>query len=78
MFGQTLVIVGILEVESSHLFFMFDLYDLLSPRVYVVSEKQYDEILDKKRKRHREALEARRKVYEGYIADIDKELKELA
>lgn len=78
MFGQIPVIVGILEVESSHLFSMFDLYDLLSPRVYVVSEKQYDEMLDKKRQRRREALEARRKVYEGYIADIDKELKELA
>jgi len=56
---------------------MFDLYDLLQPRVYVVSEKQYDEMLDKKRQRRREALEARRKVYEGYIADIDKELGEL-
>jgi len=56
---------------------MFDLYDLLQPRVYVVSEKQYDEMLDKKRQRRREALEDRRKVYEGYIAEIDKELNEL-
>lgn len=56
---------------------MFDLYDLFAPRVYVVSEKQYDEMLDKKRQHRREALEARRKVYEGYIAEIDKELGEL-
>lgn len=53
---------------------MFDLCDLLAPRVYVVSEKQYDEMLDKRRQRRREALEARRKVYEDYIAEIDKEL----
>lgn len=56
---------------------MFDLYDLFAPRVYVVSEKQYDEMLDKKRQHRCEALEARRKVYEGYIAEIDKELGEL-
>jgi hypothetical protein len=56
---------------------MFDLYDLLQPRVYVVSEKQYDEMLDKKRQRRREVLEDRRKVYEGCIAEINKELNEL-
>ncbi len=56
---------------------MFDLHDLLQPRVYVISEKQYGEMLDKKRQRRREVLEDRRKVYEGYIAEIDKELKEL-
>lgn len=56
---------------------MFDLYDLFQPRVYVISEKQYDEMLDKKRQRRREALEDRRKVYEAYIAEINKELNEL-
>lgn len=56
---------------------MFDLYDLFAPRVYVVSEKQYDEILDKKKQHRREVLETRRKSYEDCIAEIDKELEEL-
>lgn len=55
---------------------MLDLLDLVSPRVYVVSEKHYEEILDKRRKAERERLEARRDYHKEALAKIEKELSE--
>ena len=56
---------------------MLDLFDLLTPRVVVVSEKAYNE-------RKRASYEARKakyldyiKTYEDAVAEIDKALEEL-
>ena len=56
---------------------MLDIFDLLTPRVVVISEKSYNE-------RKRRELEARKARYEGSIklyqdaiAEIDKALEEL-
>ena len=50
---------------------MLDLFDLMGPRVLVVSDKQYR---DAKRKR----LEARRDLYQEALDGIEKELEELS
>ena len=56
---------------------MLDLFDLLTPRVVVVSEKSYNErkrkALEEKKARYTESV----KLYEDAIAEIDKALKEL-
>lgn len=57
---------------------MFDLYDLLAPRVYVVSEKRYEEILDKRRKARAEELKTEKERLEARIAKIEEELTSLA
>ena len=56
---------------------MLDLFDLLTPRVVVVSEKSYNErkrkAYEEKRTRYLESV----KLYEDAIAEIDKALEEL-
>jgi hypothetical protein len=56
---------------------MLDLFDLMTPRVVVVSEKAYNE-------RKRASYEARKerylssiRIYEDAVAEIDKALAEL-
>ena len=56
---------------------MFDLYDLLAPRVYVVSEERYEEMLDERRKAREQDLRAQRERLEARIAKIDEELSSL-
>ena len=56
---------------------MFDLFDLVSPRVYVVSEKHYDELLEKRREEERERLEARKEHHLARIKELDEQLKRL-
>lgn len=56
---------------------MIDLFDLVSPRVYVVSEKHYDEILKKRRDEERERLEARKRYHLELVEKLDKELENL-
>lgn len=56
---------------------MLDLFDLVAPRVYVVSEKRYEEMLDRRRKEQRTGLEARKESYLKAIAKIDEELEAL-
>lgn len=56
---------------------MFDLYDLLAPRVYVVSEKRYEELLDKRRKARAEELKTEKERLEARIAKIEEELTSL-
>jgi PHD/YefM family antitoxin component YafN of YafNO toxin-antitoxin module len=57
---------------------MFDLFDLASPRVYVVSEKRYEEMLTEKRQRERQRLEQRRDAYLELVAKLEQEIKALA
>jgi len=56
---------------------MLDLFDLLTPRVVVVSEKSYNErkrkAYEEKRARYLEYV----KLYEDAVAEIDKALEEL-
>jgi len=56
---------------------MLDLFDLLTPRVVVVSEKSYNErkrkALEDKKARYAESM----KLYEDAIAEIDKALADL-
>lgn len=56
---------------------MLDLFDLLTPRVVVVSEKSYKErkrkALEDKKARYTESM----KLYENAITEIDKALEEL-
>jgi hypothetical protein len=56
---------------------MIDLFDLVSPRVYVVSEKHYDEILKKRRDEEHERLEARKRYHLELVEKLDKELESL-
>jgi len=56
---------------------MLDLFDLVSPRVYVVSEKYYEEMLEKRRTAERERLEARKEYYLGRVKEVEEDLKKL-
>jgi hypothetical protein len=56
---------------------MLDLFDLVSPRVYVVSEKHYDELLEKRREEERERLEKRKEHHLARIKELDEQLKRL-
>ena len=55
---------------------MYDLFDLFGPRVYVVSEKHYEEALKKRKDAEREALKERRERLLERVAEIDKQLEE--
>ena len=56
---------------------MLDLFDLLTPRVVVVSEKSYNErkrkALEEKKARYQEYI----KLYEDAVNEVDKALEEL-
>lgn len=56
---------------------MLDLFDLVSPRVYVISDSEYKEYKEKKNKRRVARLEEEKKRYLLAIEDIDKELEAL-
>lgn len=56
---------------------MFDLFDLVSPRVYVVSEKRYEEMLEKRRAEERERLETRRQYHLDRAKELEGQLKDL-
>jgi len=56
---------------------MFDLFDLVSPRVYVVSEKRYEEMLEKCRAEERERLETRRQYHLDRAKELEDQLKDL-
>ena len=56
---------------------MYDLLDFFTPRVYVLSEKHYEEHMKKRRKAEKDALIARRERLAESLAEIDKELKGL-
>ena len=56
---------------------MLDLFDLVSPRVYVVSEKRYEEMLEKRRAEERERLEARKEYHANRIKELEEELEKL-
>ena len=56
---------------------MFDLLDLVSPRVYVVSDSEYKEYKERKNKARIEALEARRDHYLDYVKKLEEEIEEL-
>jgi hypothetical protein len=62
---------------SRPFFIMLDLFDLVSPRVYVVSEKYYEEMLEKRRTAERERLEARKEYYLGRVKEVEEDLKKL-
>lgn len=53
---------------------MFDLYDFLTPRVYVVSEKHYENILNQKRQKEVESLKEQKDRLKLRLEAIDKEL----
>lgn len=56
---------------------MFDLYDLLAPRVYVVSEKRYEEALKAKKEEERRVLEGRVERLRASLAEAEEALKSL-
>jgi len=56
---------------------MFDLFDLVSPRVYVVSEKHYEEMLEKRREEERERLETRRQYHLDRAKELEEQLKDI-
>lgn len=56
---------------------MYDIFDLLAPRVYVVSEKRYEELQAKRREEERETLVARKDRLLKEVEKIDKTLDEL-
>ncbi|MGA0824665.1 MAG: hypothetical protein ACO3PJ_03840 [Burkholderiaceae bacterium] len=62
---------------SRPFFIMLDLFDLVSPRVYVVSEKHYEEMLEKRRTAERERLEARKEYYLDRVKEVEEDLKKL-
>ena len=62
---------------SRPLSIMLDLFDLVSPRVYVVSEKRYEEMLEKRRAAERERLESRKEYYLARVKEIEEDLKKL-
>ena len=56
---------------------MYDLFDLFGPRVYVVSEKHYEEALKKRKEAERKDLEERRERLLARVAEIDEALEKL-
>ena len=59
------------------MFAMYDLFDLFAPRVYVVSEKQYEKVLAERRTKERELLIARKEELLERVAKLDERIKEL-
>lgn len=56
---------------------MFDLFDLYSPRVYVVSDKMYDEYLQKQKDRKVAELDRSIQYYQDRVAELEKKKAEL-
>lgn len=56
---------------------MLDLFDLISPRVYVVSDSQYNEALEKQKKAKRLELERTIEYYEKRLAELREKLGKL-
>lgn len=56
---------------------MLSLLDFTSPQVYVISEKHYEEILEKRRKRERADLELRKDYHLKQIKEIDDQIEKL-
>ena len=56
---------------------MYDLFDLFAPRVYVVSEKHYEEALKARQDEERRILEARVERLRASLAEAEEELKKL-
>ena len=56
---------------------MYDLFDLFAPRVYVVSEKHYEEALKAKKDSRRKALEADREMLLKRVTEVEEELRGL-
>jgi len=65
-----------MNVKSSG-FAMLDLFDLVSPRVYVISDSEYKEYKERQNKKKVARLEEEKKRYLLAIEDIDKELEAL-
>lgn len=59
------------------MFAMYDLFDLFAPRVYVVSEKQYEKVLSERRTKERELLITRKEELLERVAKLDERIKEL-
>jgi len=57
---------------------MFDAFDLLSPRVVVVSETMYKERRRQQLEERKAFYQERKNVYKKAIAEVDKELAELS
>lgn len=56
---------------------MFDLYDLLGPRVYVVSDEQYNKMLKRQRDAKVEALTLERDRLKTRLNKLDEEIAQL-
>lgn len=56
---------------------MLDLFDLISPRVYVVSDSQYNEALEKQKQAKRNELERTLEYYEKRATQLRDELGKL-
>lgn len=56
---------------------MFDLYDLLGPRVYVVSDEQYNKILKRQRDARAESLTLERDRLKARLDRLDEEIAQL-
>lgn len=56
---------------------MFDLFDLYSSRVYVVSDKMYDEYLQKQKDRKVAELDRSIQYYQDRLAELEKKKAEL-
>ena len=76
MFGLNTLLVG--NLSGSYLSFMFDLYDLLSPRVYVVSDDQYKKMLQSKRESKLNYLKQERERYEQRLKRLGEEIAEMS
>lgn len=56
---------------------MFDLYDLLGPRIYVVSDEQYNKFLQQKREAKLESLKREKERLEARLKKLDEEITQL-
>lgn len=56
---------------------MFDLYDLLGPRVYVVSDEQYNKLLQHKRDAKLGSLRHEKERLEAKLKRLDEEIAQL-
>jgi hypothetical protein len=56
---------------------MYDLLDLLGPRIYVVNEKHYNELLGKRRKERLALLEAEQVALEQKLEKLKTEISSL-
>ena len=56
---------------------MFDLFDSLSPRVYVVSDSEYKKYRDRQNHARIERLEEERRYYQKRLDKLDDEIESL-